>query len=564
MRSTLCKIAFLLGLIGGVMMGGSALSQEESTAPAAAPQETMQVAQVPSPATPESGLISLDFKEADIQIVLQALARKARVNIVAGKDVTGVVSIHLENVSWEQALDTIASTYGFGYDRNGNVILVATLEELKTRREAMRELVQIEPVITKVIQLKYLDASDVEAFLEPQLTPQGRISVLEMTGQKGWAFSGGSAGKSTSESEGRKRANRENARSKAIVITDTPTTIDRLEKILIKIDVLPKQILIETKVMEIDRNLLRDIDLGAVTGATVGSSTLTVRNQPAAKQVGNTITEMAGTLLQTDFTPSIFTPQTTGLTAAAAGAQLFFQQLRGTQFAALLKLLEEDVRTNTLSAPNVLTLSGQEARILIGEKYPILKTEVTGTSSTTTTQSLDYYQNIGIELYVVPQVSGDKHISMIVHPVVSSRTGTVGTNAYPILNTREAETQVVLEKGDTIVIGGLLKDIKAKSRIGLPFLGKLPLVGPIFSRSTENTAKIELLIFITARIVEPGMLSPEEMLRLQQQYQEFMHQRLSKKPLRGHSPSSPPEVPGEASAPAEQQQWNRGVLYQKP
>ncbi len=552
------KSVLVFMMMGSLFFQGSAgFADEESVV--SEDQGPLQLAQAVPPATSTgSAQISLDFSEADIHTVLQALARKAGVNIVASKEVKGTVTIHLESVSWEQALDTISTTAGFGYEKNDNVVLVATLEELKTRREAMKELGQVEPLITKVIELRYLDASDVRAFLEPQLSSQGRISVLEMTGQKGWSFGAAGAGKAATDEKTRQREKRENARSKAIVITDTPTTIDRMEKILAKIDVLPKQILIETRIMEVSRDLLRDINLGVVTGSTAGSVGLTMRTTPAAKQSGNVTKEVAGSLSQTDFTPSIFGPAATGLTAAIAGAQFFFQKLRGSQLSALLKLLEEDVRTNTLSAPNVMTLSGQEARILVGEKYPILKTEVTGTSSTTTTQSLDYYQNIGIELYVVPQVSGDRHISMIVHPVVSSRSGTVGTNAYPILNTRETETQIVLEKGDTVVIGGLLKDVKSKSRIGLPFLGKLPILGPIFSRTTEDVGKIELLIFITAKLIEPGMLSPDEMARLQQQYDEFMHERLSHKKAKREIPLAP--KPSDEAAPAD---GNRGFLLRK-
>ena len=512
---------------------------------------------------PES-LISLNFKEADMQVVLQALAKKANVNIVTAEDVSGSVSLHLQDVTLDQALDAIAKTYGFGYEKDGNVVLVSTMDELRARREAIKDLLEMEPVVTKVIELRYLDAADVQEFLEPQLTARGRISVLEMTGQKGWSFGTAKVG-GGSEDKDRKRIKRETARSKAIVITDTSTTIDRLEKILTKIDVLPKQILIETRVMEVSRDLLRDINVNLVTGttATINSFTSGVAtNIPANKQSSATIQQFAGSLLSNAITPSAFAPATTGLTPALGGAQLFFQQLRGSQFSTLLQLLEEDVKTNTLSAPNVLTLSGQEASILVGEKYPILKTEIAGTTTTTETTSLDYYQNIGIELYVVPSVGGDDHISMLIHPIVSARGGTIGTNAYPIINTREAETQVVMEKGDTIAIGGLLKDVKSKSRIGLPFLGKLPIVGPLFARTTEDVTKIDLLIFITARVVEPGMLSPDEMARLEEQYREFMRERLTKRG-RSHRPSEHPAVPEPLPAVTDAM-GNKGVVYQKP
>ncbi|MDP2942866.1 MAG: hypothetical protein Q8O36_05120, partial [Candidatus Omnitrophota bacterium] len=117
--------------------------------------------------------------------------------------------------------------------------------------------------------------------------------------------------------------------------------------------------------------------------------------------------------------------------------------------------------------------------------------------------------------YVVPQITGDdKYINMIVHPVVSARDGTAtvgGTNAYPLLVTREAETQVLMEDGETIVIGGLLKDVKSQGKIGIPILSDIPLIGGLFTRRTTDVEKIDLLIFITARIVKPGELTEQEM-----------------------------------------------------
>lgn len=512
------------------------LSAQDTPSEAVSSDRSVQMAQMVPLPVPEAQLISLDFKEVEIQTVLQALARKAKVNIVAAKEVTGVVTIHLSDVTWEQALEAIIKMSGYAYEKDDNVILVSTLEDLKIRREAMKELVDIEPVTAKVIQLKYIDAGDAKKFLEPQLSPQGKISVLEITGQKGWGFGTGKAGEQSDEQ--RKREKREASRSKALVITDTPSTIDRLEKILVRIDVSPKQILIEARVMEVSRDLLRDLGLEVGTGpnsTTLSSTTgfvssTTSRNfadQTLSGTSGPPKATFGGSILNQFLTPSIFVPETTGLTAANTGLSFLLQRLRGTQFSILLRALEEDVRTNTLSAPHVLTLSGQEARVLVGEKYPILNTQVSGTTSTTTTTTLDYYQNIGIELFVVPQVSGEKEVDMIIHPVVSSRTGTVGTNSYPILNTREAETQILIQDGDTVVIGGLLKDALAKSRIGLPFLGRLPFLGPLFSRATTDVEKIDLLIFITAKIVQPGTVSPEEMERLKKSYEEFFLNRLA-------------------------------------
>lgn len=563
MRSLFRHGVMIFAFVLWVTSGGDPAGGQEAAAPSA---ESVQVAQAEplEPAAPRPGLISLDFRQADLGTVLQALARKGKVNIVTSPDVAGEVTIHLEDVTWEQALDTLVNTTGLAYEKDANVILVTTTENLKKRREALKELIEIEPVNTKVIQLRYLDAADVKTFLEPQLTAQGKISVLEMTGQKGWDFGGAST--AGSDEETRERREREKARSKSIVITDTPTTIDRMEKILARIDVIPQQILIEARVMEVSRDLLRDLGLDVGTGSsgveTAGNLPTVI---PAAKQntaTANptTIAEFGSQLLGTAVAPSIFGPKSSISGAGAAmtmGLELLFRKLNEPQFEVILRALEEDIRTNTLSAPHILTLTGQEARILVGTKYPIITRTVSGGDSPQTTESLERYQDIGIELFVVPQVGGERHIDMIVHPVVSSRVGTVGTNAYPILDIRETETQIVMEHGETIVIGGLLKDVKAKSRIGLPFLGKLPLLGPIFSRHTTDIEKIDLLIFITAKIVEPGTLSAGETEKLRQRYEGFFRDQVRRSRPKRRVPISP-EVP-----PADPAQGNRGFMYRK-
>ncbi|MBI3312506.1 MAG: secretin and TonB N-terminal domain-containing protein [Candidatus Omnitrophica bacterium] len=565
------RLRFLIFAVGIGWFGAALLSAEETVPEVSGAQETqepIQVAQLAASGLSQTSLLSLDFREADLLTVLQALARKAKINIVTSSDVAGTVTIHLEDVTWEQALDTIVQTAGLAYEKQDNVILVTTLDGMKTRREALKELVDIEPVITKVMELKYLDANDVQAFLEPQLTGQGKISVLEMTGQKGWSFGAAEGGGGSSEEE-KERTEREKSRSKAIVVTDTPTTIDRLEKILTRLDVMPRQILIEARVMEVNRDLLRDLGLEIGTGSSstsisstsgfVSSTTSRSFSQQTLDEVqGADHATFGGSVLNQFLSPSTFVPKTTGLTAANTGLNLLLRHLGGTQMELLIRALEEDARTNTLSAPNILTLSGQEARILIGERFPILNTQVSGTDTTTTTTTLEYYQNIGIELYVVPQVSGDRHIDMIIHPVVSARTGTVGTNQYPILDVREAETQVILEHGETIVIGGLLKDIKSKSRIGIPFLGKLPVVGALFSRHTTDASKVDLLIFINAKVIDPGSLGPEEVQRLQQQYEDFFHDQVQtrkKKSRSNPSPSKPEAIPAQRNFSSRDQRF---------
>lgn len=527
-------ILLLIMVFAGGAYGQSEQEVQPQVAPEvqveAAPQEAAKAAEV---AEAKENTVTLDFKDADIQNVLRVLAYKSGVNIVAGKEVVGTVTIRLVDVPWEQALQVILSTYGFAYERDGNIISVATVDALKERREKKKELTEIEGVTSKVFTLQYLDASDAKKMLEPQLSPQGKISVLEITGQKGWKIGATVAGGSSSD-EGKARRARENARSHSLVITDTPTFLDRITKILKEIDVKPVQVLIEARIMEVNKDALRDIGMEWSTGyrlqnhkaLTTGGVLNGGVNVHAGKEpIGKSRT--AGVLSgsnysqtepgdATGYQPANFTPLATNLNPYNAGLQLLWAKLFGTQMEAMVHALEEDVRTNTLSAPKILTLSGQEALILIGQKYPIIESNISGTSGTATI-TLAYYQDVGIQLYVVPQVSGDeRYINMIVHPVVSSFTNTVSANAYPILLTREAETQVLMTDGETIVIGGLLKDVKSKGRIGIPILGDIPIIGNLFSRATNDTAKIDLLIFVTARIIRPGELTEEEMAMVKQ------------------------------------------------
>lgn len=478
-----------------------------------------QVARIAPASVPSSDRISLDFKDADLLMVLRALAQKGDVNIVAGKDVSGTVTIHLEDVPWETALEVILKTSDLGYDREGNVITVMTVEELMRKRQMERELVAQEPLVAKIIVLKYLDAADVLDFLQPQLSPQGRISVLEVTGQRGWAF-GIQAGKKVVKEKA--RTERGKSRSKALLITDTPTTIRRIESILERVDIRPTQISIEARVMEVDRDLVRDLGLDFATGVGgLDSTTDTLLLSPLAKRAGTDIARFGLQNLTGSVTPNVFKPLTTAIAPSNTGLNFALRRLTGQQFDVVLRTLEEDSKTNTLSAPHIMTLSGQEAKIVVGTKYPILKSTTSTTSGGTTITSgeLDYYQDIGIQLYVVPQISGDRHIDLIVHPVVSSFNTTISENEYPVIIAREAETQMLVEDGDTVVLGGLLKDVKSHSRLGIPFLGKIPVLGFLFSRVTTDVEKIDLLVFITARIARSDEVSPEELAQLKAKYE---------------------------------------------
>ena len=489
----------------------------------------------------ESENVTLDFKEADISNVLKIISYKSGVNIVTTPDVIGNVSVRLVDVPWEIALDVILKTYGFGYQKQGNVILV-------TKIENVAKIASEEPLQTEIIVLKFLDAQDAQKIIIPLLSPRGRTSVLYMRGQKGWQFGTFQIGKDakgsssalvreTAETKAETVSYEKNAsgetimkkaefdpsvKSKMLIITDTASTLDKIRTVILpKIDIKPKQVLVETRFIEVNEEKLKDlgVDWGLGSSSNAESAAVATQTISNGKALGGHI---LGTTSGAVLSPSASNPYT-------AGGEFVFKKLTGTEFEAVIHALENDSNTNTLSAPSILTLDNQEASMLVGYHTPILKSTVTaGTDTTgaTVTQTLDYYQEIGIRLNVVPQISEEGYINMIVHPSITSSTehvdatstadGEVTTTNYPIIDVREAQTQVLLSDGETIVIGGLLKDVITKERTGIPWLCDLPWLGKLFGRDKDNLEKVDLLIFISARIIKDGDYSPEVLKKLEE------------------------------------------------
>lgn len=552
------SIIFIIPCLIILLFHGKILAQAEPVAnvvttvpPAVAPDQ-----EVASAAAETAGNITLDFKEADIQNVLKIISYKSGVNIVTSPDVIGNISIRLIDVPWEKALDVILKTYGYASEKQGNIILV-------TKSENMAKLQAEEPLRTQVFNLKYLDAQDVQKVILPLLSTRGKISILYAKGQKGWKFGSFKIGKEMVSSQELAKLEQssiqaetvsiernpaggvisskvdlpQGVKSKILVITDTAAALDRIGSFLDEIDQQPKQVLIEARIMEVNANKLKDIgfDWGTGPNGAVGFNTppgninLNSKNSKA----------IAGRNLASEFTPGLFNPieGTTvfpGTYPYKAGAEIIFKKLTGDQFQLVIHALEEDAKTNTLSAPRIMTLDNQEAAMLVGLHTPILSATVTGGTTTegpTQTQTLDYYQEIGIRLNVVPQVSLEEgFINMIVHPSITSSSSSItatsiagtGANAvqstisYPIIDVREAQTQILMKDGETIVIGGLLKDVKSKETIGIPYVSKIPLLGKLFQRQIDDIEKVDLLIFLTARVVkENDKLSPEEIARLE-------------------------------------------------
>lgn len=482
----------------------SVVLQEPVSASQSAPDAAASANAQEEEAKQKTQTITLDFKEADIRDVLKIISYKSGVNIVSSPEVTGTVNVRISDVPWETALDVILKTYGYAYDRQKEIIMVAPLEKLTAQRRMEQDLAQVQPTVTEVMELHYIDAIDAQKAIEPQLSPRGRVTVLEITGQAGWGFGG-------SFREKRSRGSQHTSRTKTLIVSDIPPVLSKIKEVIESIDIKPRQILIETRIIEVDRDKLKDIGFDYATGGAGSASSSTIDTETITKDLS-----VGGHSLGNLVTPASFGSKASGITSANTGLELIFQKLGGTKFEVLIHALEENVITNTLSAPSILTLDNQEATILVGEQFPIVNTTQSSDTATTVGISLEEYKDIGIQLNVVPQVagSGRDYINMIIHPAVTTVESLI-ENKYPRISTRETQTQVLIKSGETVMIGGLIKDVKSESVQGVPFLRKIPYLGKLFERTTQDTQKIELIIFITAHIIDDKSLTSEQLEQLE-------------------------------------------------
>jgi type IV pilus assembly protein PilQ len=449
----------------------------------------------------------LKFKDANIKTVIRSIAAKAyrngrKVNITTSPEVEGTVTINLEDLDWLTALEVVIRPHDYSYEWVGkNTIVVDTTEKITEREKRDQTRQEVERPQMKVFTLKFIDANDAKKAVEPMLSSVGMATVLEVSGQAGWEF-GVDVTKRQRTSEAK------TAKTKVLMISDLAKKIAEIEGLLNLIDKKPKQVLIKARIMEVSEDLLDDFGFQWFTGD--GGSPINIGSGTGT-----------GSMNPFEQTSSVFNPSTADITPAS-GLEFAFKKLTGTELEAVLNAVKDDVYTNTLSAPSIMTLDNQEASILVGQKYPIVTTEVSTETNTVTGGSLDYYQDIGIQLNVIPQVSGENSdfVNMIIHPAVTSTSSGVTVSSadadlvtYPIIDTREAETQILMKDGETIIIGGLLKDVKAKEEIGVPFLSKIPILGWLFKRQTNDTEKIDLLIFITAHVLEPGEINSIELIQ---------------------------------------------------
>ena len=439
----------LLGLVLTALLATTAPAQQHSTA----------MKQVGLERT-GSGTFSIDVEGADIRTVIKAIAEFSGRNIVVGPSVEGSVKVSLHDVGWQEAMRTLLRSNGLDYVDEGGILRIDVASKLQQeavdRESARAKQLELIPLETRLIRLNYANAAELQGSLQASLTRRGTIQT--------------------------------DKRTNSLIITDVSSTLDAMEKMADELDTTTPQVEITAKLVDVDAEALRDIGIAwNVGGTTADPDGMEFFDgnpvyPPHALSPGNDQDQaLAGNHHSTIADPT---------TTISYG---IFKQWGSVE--AQLQVLEQNRKANIISNPRVVTVDNREAKIIVGQKIPLIVQDVAG-------NPLSQLQTIGIQLKVTPHLTEDKKIIMDLHPEVSDLSTQSTVQGGVIINTSEADTRVMVEDGQTAVIAGLIRTNDSKVRRGVPILKDIPLIGMLFRSNNTIRQNRELMIFVTPRLLQ--------------------------------------------------------------
>ena len=392
----------------------------EPVPPAPAPEPSIQALTAPN----APRLFSFDFENADIKDVLYALGLKKGINIIIDEDVTGPITISLNNISFEDSVDTILKIKSLSMTRISDQVIRISKKEKAD-------------LVTTFVQLKFGRAEDTAPLVTPLLSSKGNIQV--------------------------------DKRTNSLLITDSLNNIQVITDAINRMDLRPNVVEIKAEIVEVDTNSLRELGISWTATKGTTAPTTTGTTYTASQDLGN-LSIALGTVIDK------------------------------VQVNATLSMLGQKGKSKLLSSPSITTVDNQAAKIIIGDKVPYEKKTISSSAAgETATESTIEFLDIGIKLEVTPTININKQITMKIRPEVSTYTpSTLG----PIVHTREAETTIMVNNGETLVIGGLMSETDNDSFSAVPFVGDIPILGWLFKKTSKTNDKTELLIFITPRLLE--------------------------------------------------------------
>lgn len=456
--------------------------------------------------------LSLNFQNIEVRALLQVIADFTNFNIVTSDTVTGSVTLRLKDVPWDQALDIIMQAKGLGLRRNGNVIWVAPREELLAREqvelEARRKISDLEPVRTQSFQLNFTRAEEIARSLTGQTMAGGggggAAGGRAPAGGRAAAAGGGGAGDA-----GRILSPRGSvmfdARTNQLFVTDIPAKLEEVQALIARIDIAVRQVQIEARIVEADDRFGRSLgvrlgatDLAGVRGGVPG---INLGNDVFVLPGGNmnAIGFQTGQAPQVPFNNTQFVslpaPALGGVGPATFALSLFSASMN--RFLNLeLSALEADGRGKIVSSPRVITADQVRAEIEQGEEIPFQAATASGATAVE-------FKRASLRLEVTPQITPEGDVILDVHVAKDSRG--LPTPAGPAINTKRVRTQVLVENGGTVVIGGIFTQEERTDINRVPVLGDMPVLGALFRNTERRSARTELLVFITPKVIAERM-----------------------------------------------------------
>lgn len=385
------------------------------------------------------GRLSIDVQGAEIRTLLRAFAEFSGRNIVVGKDVKGKVSVSIRDTPWRDAIISILRSHGLDLTEESGGIRVDTQEklqaELLSRETNEARRLEVKPMETRIIEVSYANARELQPVLQSLLSKRGQIQV--------------------------------DPRTNSIVVTDIAPKLDAAEAMAVKLDAKTPQIEIIAKLVDVDVSALREWG--------INWQWRNVKFEPSSDVSGEGD-------IAADISDPLFRFKT------------FIMGSNG-DLDIELQALEQQRKANIISNPRITTVDNREARILVGQKIPLIVQDVAGNAVSQLTQ-------IGISLRVTPHITADKMIVLDIHPEVSDLSTQSTVQGGVIINTAEADTRVMVANGQTAVIGGLIRNNVGTVRTGVPFLMNIPIIGYLFSSTSKVEQQRELVIFVTPHLIE--------------------------------------------------------------
>ncbi|BAP38978.1 type 4 pili biogenesis protein PilQ [Acinetobacter guillouiae] len=432
--------------------------------------------------------ISLDFQDIEVRRVLQLLADFTSINMVAADSVQGNITLRLKDVPWDQALDIILKTKNLDKRRNGSVIWIAPVTELIKAEEdeakAIAQSVKLAPIQTEYIQLNYAKVAEVLKLLQDSRNPKGAqtnntnntdsLALESLLSLRGSAVA--------------------DTRTNTLIINDTANNIDKIRKMIDLLDISVKQVMVEARIVRATTDFTKE--MGVKWG--ILSQGITKNNDLLVGGSDQTLWDLKTPDSNGKYTITRPDNLNVDLGVTTAGAsKIAFGLISMSDFMLDLELsaLQADGYGEVISTPKVMTADKQKAKVASGQQIPYQSTQTAGGSAVATTE----FKDALLSLDVTPSITPEGKVQMQLN-VTSDSAGQI-VNGNVAINKNEINTNVLVDDGETVVLGGIFEQETKNSQTKVPFLGDIPYLGRLFRKDVKSDNKRELLIFVTPRIV---------------------------------------------------------------